>query len=31
VGSSPAELGAYLKSEIDRYAEIIRKGNITAQ
>ncbi len=31
VGSTPEELGAHLKSEIDRYAEVIRKGNITAQ
>ena len=30
-GSTPEELGAYLKSEIDRYADVIRKGNITAQ
>jgi tripartite-type tricarboxylate transporter receptor subunit TctC len=31
VGSSPEELGAHLRREIDRYAEVIRKGNITAQ
>jgi tripartite-type tricarboxylate transporter receptor subunit TctC len=31
VGSTPDELGAHLKREIDRYAEVIRKGNITAQ
>ena len=31
VGSTPEELGAHLKSEIERYAEVIRKGNITAQ
>jgi tripartite-type tricarboxylate transporter receptor subunit TctC len=31
IGSTPEELGAQLKSEIDRYAEVIRKGNITAQ
>ena len=31
VGSSPEELGAYMKREIERYAEVIRKGNITAQ
>ena len=31
VGSTPEELGAHLKREIDRYAEVIRKGNITAQ
>jgi len=31
VGSTPEELGAHLKREIDRYAAVIRKGNITAQ
>ena len=31
VGSTPEELGAHLKREIERYAEVIRKGNITAQ
>jgi tripartite-type tricarboxylate transporter receptor subunit TctC len=31
VGSSPDELGAFLKSEIARYGEVIRKGNITVQ
>lgn len=31
VGNSPEEFGAFVKSEIARYAEIIRKGNITAQ
>jgi len=31
VGSSPEELGAFLKSEIARYGEVIRKGNITVQ
>jgi tripartite-type tricarboxylate transporter receptor subunit TctC len=31
VGSTPEELGAHLRREIDRYAEVIRKGNITAQ
>jgi len=30
-GSTPEELGARLKSEIARYAEVIRKGNIAAQ
>jgi tripartite-type tricarboxylate transporter receptor subunit TctC len=30
-GSTPEELGAYLQREIDRYADVIRKGNITAQ
>ena len=31
VGSTPEELAAHLKREIERYAEVIRKGNITAQ
>ena len=31
VGSTPEELGAHLGSEIDRYAAVIRKGNVTAQ
>jgi len=31
VGSTPEELGTQLKREIDRYAEVIRKGNVTAQ
>jgi tripartite-type tricarboxylate transporter receptor subunit TctC len=31
VGSTPEELGAHLKREIDRYAEVIRKGNVTIQ
>jgi tripartite-type tricarboxylate transporter receptor subunit TctC len=31
VGSTPAELAAHLQREIDRYAEVIRKGNITLQ
>ena len=31
VGGTPEELGAHLKREIDRYAEVIRKGNITIQ
>ena len=31
VGRSPQELGVHRKGEIDRYAEVIRKGNITAQ
>ncbi len=30
-GGTPEDLGAHLKREIDRYAEVIRKGNITAQ
>jgi tripartite-type tricarboxylate transporter receptor subunit TctC len=31
VGSTPEELGAHLRRETERYAEVIRKGNITAQ
>jgi tripartite-type tricarboxylate transporter receptor subunit TctC len=31
VGGTPEELGAHLKNEIARYAEVIRKGNITLQ
>jgi len=31
VGNSPEEFGALVKSEISRYAEIIRKGNIKAE
>lgn len=31
VVSSPEELGAYFKSEIDRYAKIIKAGNIKLQ
>ena len=31
VGSTPEELSAFLKSEIARYGEVIRKGNITQQ
>jgi tripartite-type tricarboxylate transporter receptor subunit TctC len=31
VGGPPEDLGAHLRSEIDRYAEIIRKGNIKAE
>ena len=30
-GGTPEELGAHLRRETERYAEIIRKGNITAQ
>ena len=30
-GSTPEELGSHLSREIERYAEVIRKGNITAQ
>lgn len=31
VGSTPDELGVHLQREIDRYAQVIRKGNITLQ
>lgn len=31
VAGTPEELGAHLKNEIARYAEVIRKGNITLQ
>jgi len=31
VGSTPEGLGAHFNREIDRYEEVIRKGNITAQ
>ena len=31
VGDSPDEFGAHVKRELARYAEIIRKGNITVQ
>jgi tripartite-type tricarboxylate transporter receptor subunit TctC len=31
VGSTPEELGAHFRLEIDRYGDVIRKGNITAQ
>lgn len=31
IGSTPEDLGAHLRREIDRCAEVIRKGNITAQ
>ena len=30
-GSTPEELGSHLSREIERYADVIRKGNITAQ
>ena len=30
-GGTPEELGAHLRRETDRYADVIRKGNITAQ
>jgi tripartite-type tricarboxylate transporter receptor subunit TctC len=31
IGDSPEEFGAHVKNEIARYAEIIRRGNITVQ
>jgi len=31
VGSAPEELGAQMKREIVKYAEVIRKGNIKLQ
>ena len=31
IGGTPEELSAHLKSEIARYGEVIRKGNITLQ
>jgi len=31
VGDSPEEFGAHVRREIARYAEIIRKGNVTVQ
>ena len=31
LGGTPEDLGAHLQREIDRYAEVIRKGNITVQ
>ena len=31
VGSTPEELGAHLRSEIARYAKVIKAGNITAE
>lgn len=30
-GGTPEDLGVHLKREIERYGEVIRKGNITAQ
>ena len=30
VGSTPEELAAYFKREVDKYAKIIKAGNITA-
>jgi len=31
VGSSPEELAAHLRKEIDRYAKVIKAGNVTVQ
>jgi len=31
IGGAPEDLAAHMKSEIARYAEVIRKGNITVQ
>lgn len=31
IGSTPEELGAHLRSEIARYAKVIKAGNITAE
>lgn len=31
VGSTPEELGAHLRSEVTRYAKVIKAGNITAE
>ena len=31
VGSTPEDFGAHVRREVHRYAEVIRKGNITAQ
>jgi tripartite-type tricarboxylate transporter receptor subunit TctC len=31
IGSTPEELRAHLRSEIARYAKVIRAGNITAE
>jgi tripartite-type tricarboxylate transporter receptor subunit TctC len=30
VGSTPDELAKYFKSEVDKYAKVIKAGNITA-
>jgi tripartite-type tricarboxylate transporter receptor subunit TctC len=30
-GGTPEELGAYFRREVDRFADVIQKGNITAQ
>ena len=30
VGSSPAEFGAFIKAEIDRYAKVVRDAGISA-
>jgi tripartite-type tricarboxylate transporter receptor subunit TctC len=31
VGSSPDELAKYFRREIDKYAKVIKSGNITAE
>jgi len=31
VGSSPAELGAYMKTEVERYANLVRVAGIRAE
>jgi hypothetical protein len=31
VGSSPDELNKYFRREIDKYAKVIKAGNITAE
>jgi tripartite-type tricarboxylate transporter receptor subunit TctC len=31
VGSTPEELSAYFKREVEKYAKIIKAGNITAE
>jgi hypothetical protein len=31
VGSTPEELGSHLRSEVTRYAKVIKAGKITAE